>query len=324
MGYCVLSVQIMSDGPDTKMDVDIDRKRKQEGSSGVSPSLKKQVSLGDLRGACELNWDGSPESNPVLGTVVSAFQDKTFIKQITPSLKEIFQPLMNQAIEQAVTNTATRLERDVIKPLQEQNKLLRQRVKENETMIQFKDEVISKQEQQIKTLEHSVETLGNQLDDLEQYGRRTSVRLHNVPPDFGLNTDVAAVRVFNDLMNVAISIDDIERSHPLGKEKDNGTRPIIVKFKTYKSKEMVYKAKSGLKGNPHKIFMTEDLTQKNYKIALKLLQLRSDKRIDSFWTHDGKIFFKDNDVSKPVRVRNMNELGVTFPPPQNENTIPKA
>ena len=65
----------MSDGPDTKMDVDLDRKRKKEGSSGVSPSLKKQVSLGDLRGACELNWAGSSESNPVLGTVVSAFQD---------------------------------------------------------------------------------------------------------------------------------------------------------------------------------------------------------------------------------------------------------
>lgn len=299
----------MSNGSDTKMDVDLDRKRKQEGSSGVSPSLKKQVSLGDLRGACELNWDGSSESNPVVGTVVNAFQDKSFIKQITPSLKEIFQPLMNQAIDQAVTNTATRLERDVIKPLQEQNKLLRQRVKENEGLIQYKDEIIAKQEQQIKTLEHNVEILGNQLDDLEQYGRRTSVRLHNVPPDFGINAD---------------AVDDIERSHPLGKEKDNGTRPIIVKFKTYKSKETVYKAKSSLKGNPHKIFMAEDLTQKNYKIALKLLQLRSDKRIDSFWTHDGKIFYKVKDMSKPVRVRSINELGVTFPPSQNENTIPKA
>lgn len=101
-------------------------------------------------------------------------------------------------------------------------------------------------------LSKSVDSLSNQLDDLEQYGRRTSVRLHNVPPDLGLNTDVAAVRVFNEFMNVAISVDDIERSHPLGKEKDNGSRPIIVKFKAYKSKEMVYKAKSSLKGNPTK------------------------------------------------------------------------
>lgn len=135
----------MSDSAVSKMDVDLDRKRKQEGSSGVLPSLKKQVSLGDLRGACELNWDES-EPNPVVGIVVNAFQDKTFIQQITPSLKDIFQPLMNQAIDQAVTNTATRLERDVIKPLQEQNKLLRQRVKESEKVIQSKDEVIAKQE----------------------------------------------------------------------------------------------------------------------------------------------------------------------------------
>ena len=109
------------------------------------------------------------------------------------------------------------MERDVIKPLQEQNKLLLQRVKESKKLIQMKDEVITKQEQQIVNLEHSVDLLSNQLNDLKQYCRRTSVRLHNVPPDFGPNTDV---RVFNDT---------------LGKEKDNGTRPIMVKFKAYKS-----------------------------------------------------------------------------------------
>ena len=87
---------------------------------------------------------------------------------------------------------------------------------------------------------------------------------------------------------------------------------------------MVYKAKSNLKGNPHKIFMTEDLTQKNYEIALKLLQLRSDKRIDPFWTQDGKILYKINDTSKPVRMRSKNDLDVTFPAPASENTVPKA
>ena len=69
----------MSDSTVSKMDVNMDRERKLEDSSEVSPSLKKYLSLSDLRGACQLKRDES-EPNPVVGIVVNAFQDKTFIQ----------------------------------------------------------------------------------------------------------------------------------------------------------------------------------------------------------------------------------------------------
>ena len=58
---------------------------------------------------------------------------------------------------------------------------------------------------------------------------------------------------------MAVSSEDIERCHPL-----RGGQT-IVKFKCYKIKAAVYKAKSALKGNPDNIFITEDLTKEIMK-----------------------------------------------------------
>ena len=108
--------------------------------------------------------------------------------------------------------------------------------------------------------------------------------------------------MFNELMKVKVSADEIERAHPLG------TKQLIVKFKSYKTKAMVYKAKSSLKDNDYGIFMTEDLTKRNHGIIKDLLLLKKSEQIHSFWTMDGKIYVKLEDGSKPKQIRNKSEL----------------
>ena len=84
--------------------------------------------------------------------------------------------------------------------------------------------------------------------------------LFNVPADPGLLCDEIVVNPMRNMIKVPIFVDNIERAHRLWKPNTHGNCPIIVKFKSYQTKARVYSAKSKLKGNREKIFLTEDLT----------------------------------------------------------------
>lgn len=108
-------------------------------------------------------------------------------------------------------------------------------------------------------------------------------------------------------MHQEISIDDIGRSHPIGKPK-NGKISIIVRFVSYRKRQMVYSNKRKLKGNPHKTFITENLTKKRLEIIKRLAELKSNNKIHTFWTHDGTILVKRTMSSNIVKVYSETDL----------------
>ena len=56
----------------------------------------------------------------------------------------------------------------------------------------------------------------------------------------------SALNVVNELLDVPIREEDIERSHILGKPNDKDNRPILVRFKSYKSNAPVFKPRAKL------------------------------------------------------------------------------
>ena len=311
----------------------VDRKRKQDGgSSGVSPELKKHYSVTSEGTGEGFNLESIPEidlptRNMIMNCVADCFSDETFIEKISPSLVTISQPLTNAAINDAVAKVVLQLESDVIKPLRKQNNSLIEAIAKKDETIQEKEEIIKIKDQIIRTkddllkerndtiikLEQNVDMLASKLDDLEQYGRRCSVRMFNVPQPPGGSCMNSALKVMNELLDVSIREEDIERCHVLGKPNDKGNRPIIVKFKSYKSKAAVFKARAKLKKNPDKIFVSEDLTRKNHIIVQKLVELRKNGTIDLFWTIDGKINIKVFEISVPTRVSSLTDVQKLLP-----------
>lgn len=82
------------------------RKRKQEAPSGVSPSMKKVNSVSDF-----VTFEGEAEAeDSFLHDVASAFEKKSFIDLVTPSLNAIMEPIITSAINEVVTQAVTRLE----------------------------------------------------------------------------------------------------------------------------------------------------------------------------------------------------------------------
>ena len=215
----------------------------------------------------------SPNRDTVMNLVVDAFNNKTF-DEISPSLQAICKLAINEAVARAVS----KLELDVIKLLKEQKQILRETVKQKDEAFKAKYVLLNLRKDTIANLERNVEQLSEKLDNLEQYGRRSSVRMFNVPQLPGQPCDDAALKVMNELMGVNVSEADIERCHTVGKPNAQGNRRIIIKFKSYQSEDEVYKAKTKLKENPDKIILTEDLTKKNHYIVQKLLELQKKKK----------------------------------------------
>ena len=98
-----------------------------------------------------------------------------------------------------------------------------------------KDVELENKQKLINKLQIEVESLRNQHDDLEPYGRRQSIRLYNVSHEGCADSEEAALKVFNEVMKLKVSADEIERAHPLG------LKQTTVKFKSYNTKAFKFK-----------------------------------------------------------------------------------
>ena len=82
------------------------------------------------------------------------------------------------------------------------------------TRIKVLEKDLAKKEDRINTLEKQVEFLTIKNDDQEQYSRRNILRINGLPESNSSNETV--VKFCNEMLNVPISIEDIDRSHRIG------------------------------------------------------------------------------------------------------------
>lgn len=160
--------------------------------------------------------------------------------------------------------------------------------------------VISEQQSTISKLQDTVTNIGRRVEAQEQYSRRTSLRFNNVkvPTDNKgniikpINTDKAVLNICNEQLGLSLTENDLGRTHPIGEIK-NGKVSIIVRFLSYRQRQLVFNNKKNLKNHPDKLFITENLTKYRYGLLKHLGTLRIQERIHSYWTQDGKIIIKE-------------------------------
>ena len=108
------------------------------------------------------------------------------------------------------------------------------------------------------------------------------------------NTDEIVLDVFRNIMGMRISIDEVERTHRLGRKANiNSTtedrlpksgRPIIVKFSTYSKQQEIFSNKKKLKGSG--LVLTENLTKTRMHLLTKAREIVG---VKNCWTVDGII-----------------------------------
>ena len=120
---------------------------------------------------------------------------------------------------------------------------------------------ISDLETENKLLKARVVKLETASDTAEQYSRRNCVRITGIPESFNESTDDHVMSMANAL-NLDLTINDIDRSHRVG--KPGKPKAIIVKFATFRARQKLYKSRVQLKTSGYEgVFVNEDLTRFN-------------------------------------------------------------
>jgi len=170
-------------------------------------------------------------------------------------------------------------------------------------------------------LEKKVVFLEDQINDLDAYGRRQNLEIHNVPIKPNEDSEATALLVLQKVKD-DLKASDIEIAHRIGKETDkNGqkktTRPIIVRFYSRKIRNAIYQNRKRIYSFTTKdmgfkednfTYINENLTN----LTKQLMSLTNRKRKEFnwrfIWTVNGKIFVKKSEEHVPIYIRNMSDL----------------
>ena len=184
-------------------------------------------------------------------------------------------------------------------------------IKENQTLRTELDQTRKK----LKDEQDDTSRMWVELDELEQYSRKSSLEIYGIPESAYVSTDEAVLKLARAL-DVEIASTDIDISRKI---KRKGKTCIIAKFISHKTKTNVYKKRTKLKNIGLKdifpsfsnttsaaesspIFINESLTAYRQGLVARAAKMRQDSAIHSFWTIDGKVFVKTSPEGSPTRI----------------------
>ena len=165
------------------------------------------------------------------------------------------------------------------------SKASEEKLEELHREIRAKDRKIEILESRVAILENSGNLLAAKCDDNEQYSRRASLRINNIPlPVNGKESADQCMEKVKAVIveaGVAIPVAFLDRTHRVGKSKvgSDGSvnQQMIVKFTTWHHRPMLYKGRKNL--SHAKVYL--DLTKSKFKL-LKMSQekVRNNEKVD--------------------------------------------
>lgn len=188
----------------------------------------------------------------------------------------------------------------------------------------------------IKELQHENQRLRNKVNDLqkrlysaevninalEQYGRRNNVEIQGIPESVEpQELEETVIEVLNKI-DLNVSSNDIEACHRVGKPNHN-SRKTIIRFVNRKFAKKALLNRKNLKSantsslglDNKKIFINENLSRANSKIAYYSRSLKRSSLIEKCFTKDGVVHISSPDVQngKLIKVLHLNGLVDLFP-----------
>ena len=188
------------------------------------------------------------------------------IGEIMAQLVTTMQPVLIMAITVAVCASTKQIVTDIMKETAKETHVLKKEVNELERVIQVQR---------------------FDLDRLEQYGRRETIRINGIPETEGEDTNDIVKQLVADI-GVSITTADISVSHRMP-GRPGTAKTIIAKFVRRDVKASVMRNKRKLRENDKRrgVYVNEDLTPLRAKLSKVL---RSDTAIKKVWSIDGRIF----------------------------------
>lgn len=186
----------------------------------------------------------------------------------------------------------------------------------NEKCTQLQNEnkllhdAIKKRDEKITILENEIETLKVHVDNFEQQDKMCNLRFTGVKEVTNESTESVVTELINTTLKVQLDKTTIEKAYRVGSASGTSqVRPILVRFKTLKDRDTVYRSRQQLNKSESKyIFINEDLTASRAKLFHSARQLKKTRKINDCWTWNCNILVKDKSnkihkISKPENLQ---------------------
>ena len=129
-------------------------------------------------------------------------------------------------------------------------------------------------------LEKVTSKLEEEIDRLDQYGRRSNVILSNLELPAGKEDQTVVERTVKEIitnqLNLPEAADEIDKVHRVGKKKDHQGKKyqnVIIRFKSHRSRYSVYRNRKQLQNG---VKMNPNLTKKRGDVLYKSSELVKD------------------------------------------------
>ena len=208
----------------------------------------------------------------------------THLQKISDLMQASFQPQMVQIVQESFKSQVSDLVSSIV-----------------QGVLQGLQTKVATLENENADLKNRVTSLETALDNAEQYSRRNCLKISGVPETTELSTDDYVCNLARAI-DVDLTIDDIDRSHRLGKPHtgaDQRAKPrdIIVKFISYRKRASFYKARILTKSRGFQgVFINEHLTKTRAKLLYEARRRVKSKQLKSAWSSDGTVMIKLNDA----------------------------
>ena len=152
----------------------------------------------------------------------------------------------------------------------------------------------------VKTHDEDIYYLHSHNDELDQYGRRNTLRVTGIPEQENENLIDFIVDMAKKHMKITIQKHEIDRAHRLNQVKakkddaDDAEEPppraVVVKFVSYQTRYSFYDKRKSLKGTG--LFVNEHLTRPRAKLLFDAREYKRSDKIANAWSTDGRIMVK--------------------------------
>ncbi|KAH8033567.1 hypothetical protein HPB51_014347 [Rhipicephalus microplus] len=114
--------------------------------------------------------------------------------------------------------------------------------------------------------------LQSRLDDLEDRSRRSNLLVHGIPDsrESWQDTEEKTLAALSSATGNAITGNDVDRVHRIGTFSSSKTRPVIIKFRSFKMKEAILSDRAVLKTKD--IAVSEDYSVATRQARKKLVE----------------------------------------------------
>ena len=191
----------------------------------------------------------------------------------------------------------------VFEAVRKETEALREELKNVKSEQKKSCEVIEKLKTENKKLWEEITRVDRNLDDVEQYNRKSTLILGGAFPEgeegeAPAQTREMAKKIIKEKLKVEMK-GEIVACHRLRNKKR-----VIVKFLDHDDREAVYQAKFEQGGQPgEKITVHENLTEKRARMITMLEDMRKRREILNYYTKNGNIMARDSFEKRYSRIQ---------------------